>query len=412
MDRKKILSFQKDEETIQSLKEMIADSNWEVNVKNELDQFLLELDPDKYHLLIVEEEWLQDDVRNLLENYHLPVIYICDIPGKLKNKIVLHENFSAIDLKKAMTKASFLKISLQSNKDDDCCIEHDDSGEGEEAVLLEPVLSETEPDEAVVLTPEDQRDETKSSWEIPEKEALDICDVADNLSSGFEEEEKEKTVEEVAADSPDRESALFDKMDEIDNLIKDLSDEIANEKPFGTQVSDNTTQNLSVPETDSPDIFNPDDDGEENLFDDEYSFPEEECPEDKTIPADSEKKESQAKIASDFESIMSSDKKDDYEQEWLESEKESEPVVEEVEAEPVEEVEAEPVEEVEAEPVEEVEAEPVEEVEAEPVEEVEAEPVGEVEDYRKEIHLWLEKNGRKIIKEVIEEQLSKIWEKK
>jgi hypothetical protein len=386
MDKKKLLSFQTDEETIESLKNMVADSNWDITVKSELDQFLLELDPVKYHLLIIEEESLNDDVREILYNYELPVIFISDFPEKLKNKVVLPEKFSPIDLKKAMTKASFMKISQKENEsknnDSDCCLEPVEGKEDEAAVLLEPILGEAQDDEAVILTADNEEKEVRSSWEIPDKEVLDICDSEDQKVQC--ECPPDDNLEKIPEEKNEEKGSIFDKMDEIDKLISELSDDIENEKTFGTHVGENDSSTPMEKMAESDSIFESEDDGVEDIFDDDYSFPKEEENDDKTIQAESEKMESQSKIASDFETIMSKEKKDDddYEQEWMESEKESEPIVEEVE------------------PVEEVE-------EAEPVEEVE-----EVEEYKKEIHAWLEKNGRKIIKEVVEEQLSKIWEKK
>jgi len=370
MEKKKILTYHTKSDVIETLQRMLSDSNWEMHYESEIEQFLVALDPDEYNLLIVEANELRDDVREVLDGYELPVIFITNSPEKIANKIVIPENFSLNDLKKGMTKASFLKIDTENkpsiNEDDGYSVESGEESEKEDAVLLEPVFEEAGDDEAFILSSNDEEKENiRSSWEIPGKESLETDDNFDTESVVITENKKEEKDE--------NKGSIFDRMDEIDNLIQSLSDDISKEKPFGTHAameSGHSIENLNE-EDGTKDLFDSIDDQETDLFDDDYEFSKEAPAEgDKTIEAETVEFESKSSIVDDFESIMSGDKTIDPEQEWLESEQNSDPIVHE---------------------------------------EVEAAPV---EEYKKEIHAWLEKNGRKIIKEVIEEQLSKIWEKK
>jgi hypothetical protein len=328
------------------------------------------------------------------------------------------EAFSINDLKKAMTKASFLKVAGAAGSREESSLDR----EKEDAVLLEPVFGEEEGTEAVVLTSEEEDENIRSSWEIPSKEDLDQ-EESFNSKQGIDIEKKKKPAERVS----DKER-IFDRMDEIDNLIQSLNEDIAGDSPFGArQPVSETLQNEELgKESSSGDLFGVENDGSDDIFSSEYQFSDEE--EDRTVEIVSEqeeKRESASAIMEDFESIVSegsSVQADDEDFESIVSEdssvqaddEESGPLILEKE-EPESPPEEEHPEELSAEydisedTGESEEAEMLGEVEVAPVEEVEAEPV---EDYKNEIHAWLEKNGRKIIKEVIEEQLSKIWEKK
>jgi len=420
MAEKRLLLLETNFDIAKIYADLLKESVWKIEHKDSLNAFLVAMKEDAFDVAIIEGGIVPDKIISMIVASK-PVIICSDNKTMVENITTIPRRFSGSELVNALGKVSFMKVSgnAVSLEDEDYLIEKTISGE--EAVLLEPAIDGEE--EAELLTPEEDPEPIRSSWEITDNQEEETAQMeAETLV-----DEDLLAVNETEKEEGQKKEDIFEKIDEIDSIIMSLNKDVTDKKEE-VKIDERSFEE-SVSNT--SDAFGQSDESADFLFDDDYKY------EDKKEKAPKEEENRSGRI-SDFESILSDESEGEEaksEESPIELKQEYESEVETVEAlkedspeaEPVTELVPEPVAEPLAEPVAEPEveavAEPVAELVPESIEEPIAEFVPEPEAdvaqngpdddmLKAEFRKWLDENARSIIKEVVQEQLKELYGKK
>jgi|GEM_PF-1255280 len=405
MAEKKLLLLETNFDVAKKYEDFLKESVWNVDHKDSLNNFLASMKENEFDVAVVEGGIVPDKIILMLLASR-PVIVCSDNKPKIDEITTIPRRFTGSELVNALGKVSFMKLTEKPDVQDEEFYSIDETISDEKAVFLEPVFGDEEAVE--LLTPEEDVEPVRSSWEIPNEAADEAVDVeaatlvgenADDVGSEVEnkieeDEEKEQKKEDI-----------FERIDEIDSIIMSINKDVADKIDSEEKVAEQLSEGIGL---ESVDPFEKDNQDADFLFDDDYKYEEKiedgaENPEE-----DNQDGMDRTNKVSDFESILSddvSDEKDD--------------------PEPEKSIELNKDEQEEVEPAKEYEA-PVEVAEKieEPVEKLsnpEEEKVDEKADENKDLEVdvlkvefrkWLDENARPIIKEVVEEQLKELYGKK
>jgi hypothetical protein len=366
MKEKSLLLFETKELAIQKYNEFLKETPWEIYLKQNIESFLDILQEESFDLIIIEESMAPDEVISMLSELGTPLI-ISTNSENAKGRITISRDFSAPELINAIGKASFLKVVSNTHGEKAGVVySSDDSSDEDEPVLLEPVFEGGDED-AVILSPENDSKVVRSSFEIPEKKESD---------SEFIHEKENKNKKDI-----------FARIDEIDSILTSLGKDIEPETKspgrsgfqFGNpdEIDENEKTVLKTePFQSTVEKKDGDEKSADFLFDDDYEYEE---PGDKGTESKTAQPEFNTGMVNDFEAILT-----------------DKPLnVTKVDA-----------KEFEIEPFEEKISEPAPVEKEKPV--IEETPAASENTAKEEIIKWLEANGRKIIKEIVLEQLSKL----
>lgn len=383
MADKNLLILETEPQNAAKYSEFLRDTSWVLTVTGKLDSFAELFSDSEYDLIIVEENAASPDVLKMLFEIGTPLIISTDSQKSRPGFPTISRNFSRSELTNTIGRLSFRKVLSGVYEKNDA------ADEDEAPVLLEPVF-EGDHDEAMVLSPEKENKESKSSFEI----------------TGGKAESPDISEKHIKSKKD-----IFDRIDEIDSIMMSLTKDITDdskipkkqmekpkEKPVEKTVEKSTYKHV---EFDSPkEDFDKTEaikfvpkSKEENggggadfLFDDDYKFEEKKGKEETVFKKESDAQMNESVIR-DFESIMS-----------------DKPARRE--AKPEEYQDLDPVSDVKKVPAD----KPLESGSARSGS-IESEQAGQkISDdsvIRGEVRIWLEKNGRTIIKEIVEEHLAK-----
>jgi len=379
MAEKKLLLLETNFDVAKKYEDFLKESVWSVDHKDSLNTFLGSMKENRFDVAVIEGGIVPDKIISMLLASR-PVIVCSDNKPGIDKITTIPRRFTGSELVNALGKVSFMKLTGDSHEDEES-YSIEETISDEKAVLLEPVFGDEEAVE--LLTPQEDVEHVRSSWEIPNEAADETLDIeaATLVEENVEQKEQEK-------------EDIFERIDEIDSIImsinKDVADKTDSEEKAADQLSKKDGIELADP-------FEKDNQDADFLFDDDYKYEEKKEVHEENPEEDSEEIVDRTGKVSDFESILTdneSDEKDDPEPEKpLELKKDEQ---EEVEAVKEYEESVEVPENIE---------EPVEE----PVEKSQS---LNADILKVEFRKWLDENARPIIKEVVEEQLKELYGKK
>ncbi|HPS28648.1 MAG TPA: hypothetical protein PLZ43_00190 [bacterium] len=379
MADKNLLILETEPQNAAKYSEFLKDTSWVLTLTGKLDSFAELFSDGDYSLIIVEEKAVTQDVLKMLFEIGTPLIISTDSQKSRLGFPTISRNFTRSELTNTMGRLSFSKV-LSGVSEKSVPAE-----EIEDPVILEPVF-EGDNDEAMILSPEDEKKESRSSFEITDGK-VESSDISEKHIKSKKD--------------------IFDRIDEIDSIMMSLTKDITDdskisERPKGKPIEKTVEKSTYKPvEFDPPKEnfdkteaikFTPKSKGEvgegaDFLFDDDYKFEENKNKQETGFKKESETQKNESVIR-DFESILS-----------------DKPVKREAKPEEYHGVES----------VSALEGNSADKttVETEPVKSGYAES-GQVEQkisddsvIKAEVKAWLEKNGRTIIKEIVEEHLAR-----
>lgn len=378
MADKNLLILETEPQNAAKYSEFLRDTSWVLTITGKMDSFAALFSDSDYDLIIVEERAVTPDVLKMLFEIGTPLIISTDSQKSRPGFATISRNFSRSELTNTMGRLSFGKVlSGVSDK-------NSQAYEDESPVLLEPVF-EGDHDEAMVLSPENEKKESKSSFEITDGKVE-----SPDISEKHVKSKKD----------------IFDRIDEIDSIMMSLTKDIADDSKISQKPKEKSADKTFEKSTYKPVEFDPPKEkvdktepikfvskskeesgaGADFLFDDDYKFEEKKGKEESVFKKESDSQVNES-IIRDFESIISDNP----------AKKEAKPE-EYQDAGPVSDVKKDPADR----PVERESARSVS------VESGQVEPkISEDSVIREEVRIWLEKNGRTIIKEIVEEHLAR-----
>lgn len=187
MTEKNLLILETQEANAAKFSEFLKDTSWTLTITGDLNTFAELFGDGNYELVIIEEKAASPDVVKMLAGIGTPIIISTDSGKKTEGTFSISRNFTRSELTNIIGKVSFGRV--MSNP------ELNAEG-GEEPVVLEPVF-ESE-DEAMVLSPENVSGEQKSTFETGGKKGG---------------------------------KDIFDRIDEIDSIMMSLTKDISEKKP-------------------------------------------------------------------------------------------------------------------------------------------------------------------------------------
>lgn len=187
MTEKNLLILETQAANAAKFSEFLKDTSWTLTITGDLNTFAELFGDGSYELVIIEERAASADVVKMLTGIGTPVIISTDSGKKTEGAFSISRNFTRSELTNVIGRVSFGRV--MSNP------ELNAEG-GEEPVVLEPVF-ESE-DEAMVLSPENGPFEQKSTFE-----------------TGGKKGDKD----------------IFDRIDEIDSIMMSLTKDISEKRP-------------------------------------------------------------------------------------------------------------------------------------------------------------------------------------
>lgn len=404
MTEKNLLILETQAANAAKFSEFLKDTSWTLTITGDLNTFAELFGDGSYELVIIEEKAASSDVVKMLTGIGTPVIISTDSGKKTEGAFSISRNFTRSELTNVIGRVSFGRVMSNPELN---------AENGEEPVVLEPVF-ESE-DEAMVLSPENGPFEQKSTFE-----------------TGGKKGDKD----------------IFDRIDEIDSIMMSLTKDISEKRPSSKPAEKTVEKPIEKPiekpaekpvekpvpkskklewkdeisDKTEPIEFAPKKEGAGNeadfLFDDAYKY--EEKKEKASVKDESNSFErfhedpvESDSIIRDFESIISDkivkkapeDEEKEFSSSFSDLNARSEAMLKSGDRKKKSETDNEASKKMYEENVPEKAAV----IENNPSEyEVPVTPKGNDEDIIKaEIRDWLEKNARKIIKEVIEEHLAR-----
>ena len=408
MAEKKLLLLETNFDVAKKYEDFLKESVWKIEHRDSLNSFLASMKENEFDVAVVEGGIVPDKIISMVL-VSKPVIVCSDNKPDIEKITTIPRHFSGSELVNALGKVSFMKVTGKNEPEKEAVYSIEETIGGEKPVLLEPVFDEEE--EAELLTPEEDNEPVRSSWEIPnEKEDVDL--EAETLM-----DEGSDSVEKPGIDKKEvggKKEDIFEKIDEIDSIIMSINKDVNDKKDNAAEPEPAEPEPFEESKSQLSNPFGKDDESADFLFDDDYKY--EDRNEKVEIGEVSDDEDINASRVSAFESILLDEdpvKKDnqielnkinDAEAEMIKDFKGQQGTPEKF-AEPEEVVEPEPAAEPELENVEEGPAE-------EPEEKAKENSVIEEEILKNEFRKWLDENARSIIKEVVEEQLRELYGKK
>ena len=187
MTEKNLLILETQAANAAKFSEFLKDTSWTLTITGDLNTFAELFGDGSYELVIIEEKAASADVVKMLTGIGTPVIISTDSGKKTEGAFSISRNFTRSELTNVIGRVSFGRV--MSNP------ELNAEG-GEEPVVLEPVF-ESE-DEAMVLSPENGPVEQKSTFETGGKKGG---------------------------------KDIFDRIDEIDSIMMSLTKDISEKRP-------------------------------------------------------------------------------------------------------------------------------------------------------------------------------------
>ena len=359
MAEKKLLLLETNFDVAKKYKDFLKESVWNVDHKDSLNTFLASMKEKEFDVAVIEGGIVPDKIISMLLDSR-PVIVCSDNKPKIERITTIPRKFTGSELVNALGKVSFINVTVKSHQDEEF-YSIEETISDEKPVLLEPVFSDEEAVE--LLTPEEDVEPVRSSWEITNETDDETVDVEAATLIDEKDEEKEHKKEDI-----------FERIDEIDSIIMSINKDVAEKTDSEEKAAE---QLLKKDSLESTDPFEKDNQEADFLFDDDYKYEDKKEAEEENPEENSEDIVDRTGKVSDFESILSDEEvKKEEPEETPEEYAESEPKPEKVE------------------------------------EDVDAGGSLGLDEMKAEFRRWLDENARPIIKEVVEEQLKKLYGKK